>query len=201
MGLSIKQLDDKELVSNIQAGTEVEKSLIELVDRHSGIYFSMVQRYSKNSNKLNMDMEHLMGSCEFTIFEAAKNYNPKKATKFSSFLGLWSRWSVLNHIKHSSKLLPCEEVFVEDEEAPAEIPSDMSITQVLEIIQENYDERIYKLFRLRYIDAEGNKVSPWREVSKHIPSSRDPSRTITIQACISLHDKTLNKIRHGLKLK
>ena len=43
-------LSDSDLIENIKTAKNVEESLLELIDRHSGIYLEMVNSFLRNCN-------------------------------------------------------------------------------------------------------------------------------------------------------
>ena len=61
----------------------------------------------------------------------------------------------------------------------------------MELVKDYPDERISKIFTMRYVDGYKNKVMPWKQVSEEIAMS--------IQGCINIHDSTIKKLKIKLK--
>ena len=78
-----QELSDLELIENVQSEKDVQDSLTQLIERHSGIYLDMVNVYA-SPNSPFIDYEDLIKDKDFKIYQAAKNYNPEKGAKFST---------------------------------------------------------------------------------------------------------------------
>ena len=77
----------------------LEICLQELIDRHTGIYLDIVNKYTRNSNTTNrLD---LIDEKDYNIYQAALKYKSDKGTKFPTFLGNETKWICLN--KHNKK--------------------------------------------------------------------------------------------------
>ena len=77
---------DSELINNIKNQHDIEESLNELVERHSGIYIDMVNAYSSRDSAF-IDKDELINDKEYKIYLAALKYDETKGTKFSTYLG------------------------------------------------------------------------------------------------------------------
>ena len=66
-----------------------------------------------------------------------------------------------------------------------------SFSSIMNIVQTYADERIYEIFKLRYIEGYKNKVMPWKMVSENL--------NMSIQGCINIHDATISKLQNKLK--
>ena len=66
-----------------------------------------------------------------------------------------------------------------------------SLNKVMKIINDFPDERVEKIFKMRYIDGDKNKVMPWKKISKDLDMS--------IQGCINIHNKIIKKIQTKIK--
>ncbi len=201
---------DNTLVSQIKSESpNSENALKELISRHSGLYFKMVHRYISNTTwndgLITIDKEHIMGSCSFVMYEAAKKYNPAKGMKFSSFFGSWTRWFLLNQINKSKNPQLKESFFLDtmlesaSNENLKEFLDSETLKMVFSKIKQLGDKRGYKIFKMRYIDSAGNKLTPWNQINEHIPDSRNPNKHISIQRCIDLHNKMIPRIKMKLK--
>ena len=73
---------DYTLISNIQEEND-EGSLLEIIDRHSGIFHTMVNQFMSHPH-CSLDKSQLLGDKDSTIYSAALNYDPTRKTKFST---------------------------------------------------------------------------------------------------------------------
>jgi DNA-directed RNA polymerase specialized sigma subunit len=61
------------------------------------------------------------------------------------------------------------------------------IKRINDYLKNHRDERVKKIFELRYFSYKNNKIKPWRLIYKEIG--------LSIQGCINLHKKTIQEIR------
>ena len=191
----INELQDNELVKNIKNDKKAEDSLQELIGRHTGIYLDIVNKYTKNGNSTNkLD---LIDEKDYNIYQAALKYKDDKGTKFPTFLGNETKWICLN--KHNKKKKE-PQVSIEDikESDILENKHSKVSSEELEIFSEaikfsknHQDERVEKIFEMRYITGEKNKVMPWKKISEEL--------NMSIQGCINIHNSAIEKFKIELK--
>lgn len=92
---------DLSLINKIKSEND-ENCLVELIERHSGIYIYIVDQFSKNHNPL-LDKNLILEDKDYVIYKSALNYNPKINVKFSTYLANEARWKCLNHINKKKK--------------------------------------------------------------------------------------------------
>lgn len=186
-------LNDVECVKNIQDSCD-EDSLKLLIERHSGIYVDMVNRFIKEPY-LNEIKADLISDKDTFIYECAQTYNPAKKAKFSTYLGNKIKWRCLNlfnnpknknlHHKlvpmsHATSLFHRPDIFREvDYHEREEI--------IYQVLDKYPDDRAVEIFRLRYIEGDNNKVMSWKKIAKKLDLSS--------QGCIDIHNKLINTIR------
>ena len=192
----IKGLSDTELVKAVKFGMKSDDHLKELVDRHSGIYISMVNSYSPDrTSGLVSAKDDLLSDKNYYIYQAALKYDESKQTKFSTYLGNETRWlclNIYNKNKNSKEIssdkpdLNYAAVDLHEVSMKQEI-----LDKILAIIKRDPDQRISTIFKMRYIDGDKNKVMPWNKVCQSV--------SLSIQGCINIHNKTIRKIKKQLK--
>jgi hypothetical protein len=64
--------------------------------------------------------------------------------------------------------------------------------RINEYLENHKDQRVKKIFDLRYFSYKDNKIKPWRLIHKEIGMS--------IQGCINLHKKTIKELRRIVKV-
>lgn len=196
--MKVNSLSDKELVCNIQAGLSSEESLTELVQRHSGIFITMVNNYSPDpSSSISSNRSELLNDKSYYIYKAALKYDENKNTKFSTHLGNETRWMCLNIYNKSknSKEVSLDPTYAanRDESLSAEESTiDLEVlSKIISLINKDPDNRVSKIFKMRYIDGHRNKVMPWNKICKPLK--------LSIQGCINIHNKTIKRIKKELK--
>ena len=195
--MKINSLSDNELVCNLQDGVNTEESLWELVQRHSGIFISMVNNYSPtHTSSIVSNRSELLKDRNYYIYKAAIKYDETKNTKFSTHLGNETRWlclNIYNKNKNSKEVnLDYINTTNKEESIPDEKKVDLEIlSKIMSMINKDPDNRVSKIFKMRYIDGQKNSVMPWNKVCKPLK--------LSIQGCINIHDKAIKKIKKELK--
>ena len=181
-----KKLTDNQLVQNVKDNNAADSAIKELILRHSGIFISIVTSHFERSNFLKFGLE-LIQEKDYYIYQAALKYNPSKKTKFSTFLGNEARWLCLNtynkHKKQSKifnhKYNNLEFLMKTHAPDPKESLDIDSYEKILEIVKEHKDNRVGRIFNLRYEEGKQNKLMPWKDVAKEMG--------LSIQGCINIH--------------
>jgi len=195
----INNQPDVKLTENLKNNVEPEASLKELVDRHSGIFLDIVNNYVPN-NSPTCHKQDIIDELEYYVYNAGLKYDQTRGAKFSTFLGNEAKWLCLNqHHKNKKYLLASstESEFIfenkcvdtEDEKKPH--LNETLLVKIFEIIDAHPDERVRRIFKLRYVDPEFNKLTPWQKIGKELKMS--------IQGCINIHNSAITVIRKGLK--
>ena len=195
MSSLINKLQDSELVSNIKNNQKAEDCLQELIGRHTGIYLDIVNKYTQNGNTTNkLD---LIDEKDYNIYQAALKYKDDKGTKFPTFLGNETKWICLNkHNKNKKEpQLSIEDIKESDilEDKNVKIKSeDLEIfSEAIKFSKNHKDKRVEKIFEMRYITGERNRVMPWKKISEEL--------NMSIQGCINIHNSEIEKFKIELK--
>ena len=190
-----EKLSDLELVERVKRGREPDASLKELVSRHSGIYISMVNNYSPPpESRLASSREDLLCDKDYYIYQAALKYDKSKKTKFSTYLGNETRWMCLNiyNRNKNSKEIHVESHAIKsiNQFAPEPKLDEEILSKIIKLVEVDPDSRVSKIFKLRYIEGNKNKVMPWNQVCKSVD--------LSIQGCINVHNKAIKTIKKEL---
>ena len=184
---------DQELVLSIQKHQNVEGCLKELINRHSGIYYDIINHYVPKDS-IYCHKEDLINDKEFNIYSAALKYNPNKGTKFSTFLGNETKWVCLNAYNKAKKKPvyskdPLDLDFL-DKLEDSDIIDDNFIQDIYSMVEKHPDRRVGKIFRMRYNEGKGNKVMPWKYIAPHV--------NLSIQGCINVHNAVIKDLKRKL---
>ena len=190
-------LEDKDLIENIQNQVDVEDSLCELVNRHSGIYLDMVNSYASPSSPF-IDYDGLIQDKEFKIYNAAVKYDPDRGAKFSTYLGNETKWMCLNLYNRNKRRPAFQSEFIENmaenndlnEDTISESIKQDLFNKVLSVIKQHPDTRVEKIFEMRYIIGSKNKVMPWKKIGD--------AMNLSIQGCINIHNSAIEDIQQQL---
>jgi hypothetical protein len=190
--MSVK-IDDVELVENIKNEKDVDDCLQELIERHTGIYLDIVNKYTQHTNTSNkLD---LIDEKDYNIYQTALKYKSDKGTKFPTFLGNETKWICLNKqnkIKKEKKVAfdDISEIDLAQEDDDNKEKLEV-FKKTIELAKQHQDKRVEKIFEMRYIIGEKNKVMPWKKISKEL--------NMSIQGCINIHNSAIEEFKLELK--
>ena len=185
---------DLSLIQKVKK-TRDEDSLLQLIERHSGIYHSMVNHFMSHPQNA-LDKSQMVDEKDSTIYSAALNYDPPRKTKFSTHLANQTKWKCLNLLNKNKRN---REFFIDESESHYEpscesFLSDLKKEEVFSLfkkcLEKEKDERVKKIIDIRY-DTPDNKLTPWRKISKALDMS--------IQGCINIHNRFLEKVKRHIK--
>lgn len=189
-------MEDNQLIELIKKNSNAEACLQVLIDRHSGLCVDMINNYCARSHNQSTH-EELMKDKDFQIYSSALKFDPEKGSKFSTYLGNEIKWKCLNIYNRNKtrKTIPVEEnlinYFSYINQEPNESESHSIFQDIINHAKSDKDERVGKIFELRYVEGKHNTVMPWKNISKKIGMS--------IQGCINIHDSALRKIKHKIR--
>ena len=190
--MSVK-IDDVQLVENIKNEKDVDDCLQELIERHTGIYLDIVNKYTQHTNTSNkLD---LIDEKDYNIYQTALKYKSDKGTKFPTFLGNETKWICLNKqnkIKKEKKVAfdDISEIDLAQEDDGSKEKLEV-FKKTIEVAKQHEDKRVEKIFEMRYIIGEKNKVMPWKKISKEL--------NMSIQGCINIHNSAIEEFKLELK--
>lgn len=172
---NISILNDSELIDNIK-NNGCSQSFEELVERHSQLYYSVVQKfYIRRKHQLNtQDLQDLLNDLYIVFNNTINKYSINRKTKFSTFLYYMTRFHCLNSHKKFKEEISHEN---KDIDSINEINNRFYTFQdnmeeinvhVFKILEKMGDKRISKIFKRRFIDVEGNKLTSWNCIANEI---------------------------------
>ena len=175
---------DETLISNIKKNFKKNESFKQIVERHEKLYYKIISQYTKGISK-----EFYLQMCsdkEYYIFEYLKDYDESKQSKFSTYLSNRLKWKLIKDYHNNKKVqfLPINEE-ITNTKCP-ECKNDLLLL-VKDFLLNQKDERVYKIFELRYFSGLGDKLTPWHEIAKEI--------RLSSQGCIDIHNKFIKKLK------
>jgi RNA polymerase sigma factor (sigma-70 family) len=155
---------------------------------HGGLCVKIIKKYLPQLINKNYNMEDILKDKIYVVYQTALSFNPKKKIKFSTWLGNQIRYYCLNLInKNKNDLCLTDEnikYIVEKkqlEQRSVEVDK-VKTEYIFDLLHAMKDERIEKIFKLRYFDA--NKLKSWNDIGKEL--------NISTQTAINIHEKTIN---------
>ena len=177
--------EDIELIKEVKENC-CSESINELINSHSPLCYDIYNKYSRTlqaSGELidNIDLEK-----NFIIYKSALSFDPERGTKFSTWLGNFTRYYCLNMINSKKKYVPMEDELLnsikekEAEDSEVDQSSTHMEEYVVNILNNLKDKRILKVFELRYF-PDFNKKNTWVEIGKKM--------NVSPQTAINLHNR------------
>ena len=184
-------LTDYHLVKSIK-NKNCEVSLLQLSERHSGLYFKIIKKYSKSFFANNINIDEASSDKNLIIWNSAKNFKEDKNVKFSTWLANQVKYFCLNTLNKKSK-----DRLVTTEDEILDCLTEKQIFNTCEnlfefadnILNQLKDDRIKKIFSLRYSTSE--KKPSWCVIAKKL--------NISTQTAINLHNKGIEILRKKIK--
>ena len=185
---------DISLINKIKEGND-ENSLLELINRHSGIYHTMVNSFLSGPRNV-ADKDTLLDEKIHEVYSCALKFDPSKNTKFPTYLANHTKWKCLGVLnkkkKHQEISFQDDDVFIEPQcESFLENLSKDEILKILsKFLDKEKDDRVKKIIDKRY-NVDNHKLKPWKIIAEELDMS--------IQGCINIHNKFLTKINKQTK--
>ena len=180
-------LSDNHLVERVKKRA-CEKSLLELSERHSGLYFKILKKYSKSFFANNIDINEAATDKNLIIWNSVKSFSPDKNVKFSTWLANQTKYHCLNTLnkKNKDRLITTGDDILDYLNEEQEISNGAVLFEFIEnILSQLKDQRIKKIFSMRYSKEE--KKPSWCVVAS--------SLEISTQTAINLHNKGIKILR------
>ncbi len=184
-------VSDNYLVERIKL-TDCEKSLEELIKRHSAICFKVIKRYASTFYANNINVIDASSDKNLIIWNSAKSFNIDKNVKFSTWLANQVKYSCLNALNKKSKdrLVATEDEILELlKERPEEDPEGNLFEFTGNILNQLKDKRIKQIFSMRY--STRHKKPSWCKVAEEL--------NVSTQTAINLHNRGIAVLRKKLR--
>lgn len=181
-------MEDLDLIKNIKRKQDPE-SLRKIIERHSGIYVDMVNKYLPDSQE-GIYKKDVLEDKNYCIYDAVIKFDEKKQTKFSTYLGNIAKWKCLNLYNKKTKFpqqsmdsTKIEKFYCESDIKSIEDVE--NIENIYSIVSKSKDKRVRKIFKMRY--SGDKKLMPWKKIAKKLD--------LSIQGCINIHNNYLKEIK------
>ena len=166
-------------------------AFLELCDRYEKIFYKVCKKYENVLTNNGINPQDVYDEKNMIIFHCIKTFNPKKKTKFGSWLGNYARYLCLNSInsrKHISTTIEEDLNKIHENKSTEDFTQDSHTEEnsqyVLKLLSSFKDKRIEKIFQYRFL---GDKKMNWKDVATHMNTSP--------QTCINLYRKGLKLIK------
>jgi hypothetical protein len=181
---------DNDLVFSIQQEENINACLQELINRHSGIFYDIVNKFVPANSQI-CNREDLFKERDYHIYSTALKFDPNKGAKFSTFLGDQTKYLCLNTYNKEKKrnidYRTVEEINSINHLFDENKLDIQLLNEIYFIIDRHPDARVSKVFKMRYKDGDNHKLLACKDVAPHV--------NLSIQGCINLHDSVISDIK------
>lgn len=160
-------------------------SLRRIIEMHSPLFYDVYKRYYGPLCAHGINQEDMEGDRDYIIYQAIKRFDPTKKTKFSTWLGNYTRYYCLNLMNARKKYVNVEieelDYFSNQEDFLLNKKDSGEIKEfAMHVLSKMRDPRIKEVFFLRYF-CDTIKKNTWSNIGKEL--------NISTQTAINLHDK------------
>jgi RNA polymerase sigma factor (sigma-70 family) len=186
-------IPDLDLVRQIKS-TGDENALLELVNRHSGIYYNTIKKYAP-MNRIDDTYDDFYRRKEAEIYKAVQSFDEDKKVKFSSWLANQTKYTCLSARQKQKEDPETIEYNIEfgeiDEETPeTELLKKENIKEIFDVLKEKCRDRVARVFELKFFGNDGRGMN-FKEISKH--------EKVSHQACQQAFQEALDVIKKEFK--
>jgi len=191
----MEKLTDLELIEKVKVDNDSD-SFVELSRRHTPLCKNIYNRYQSSITSSGLCFEDVKDEKDNVIYKALMSYQPDKNVKFSTWLGNSVKYHCLNSINSNGRTIAMEEkdlVKVSDSQDLVKANENIEIEQkeyVYNILNQLSDERIRKIFMLRFFSNSPKKKS-WSKIGEEIG--------VSTQTALNLYRKGLKILKIKVK--
>jgi RNA polymerase sigma factor (sigma-70 family) len=167
----MSQLSDNELIKMVKENGS-EPAFLELINRYEKLYYSVVQKFHSKHPESNL--QDLLSDSFIVFNDVINKYNIDKKTKFSTFLYYMTRFHCLNTYKKVKQEISYEnkdiDIINENNNKFYTFHNncDEINNYVFKILEKMKDKRIGLIFKKRFIDLDGDKLTPWSRIGNDL---------------------------------
>lgn len=169
-------LDDQTIINQLHNNDD--SNLEVLIARHSGICNNMISSIAP-SGHLSSEIHEDAGRF---VYEAAKNFDPDRGAKFSTYLGNYSRWQAQDVLSEFGKSVPTDmdvlNYKIDENLEPNKEKTSLeeNLEMVVDILDQVKEPRMKKVVKMRFFNKE-NIVMSYNQIADKLGISHETART------------------------
>ena len=187
--LNLKNLEDNELIEIIKLNN-CSDSLNELANRHGGMCYSIGKKYATSCG---LDLHDINENRHWIIFNALNSYDPKKGSKFSTWLGNQIRFFCLNFKNKNGKLVPTDdkilEFFINENSQSIKTNQAETINTIIDLFNQISDTNTKNAIYYRYFHNK-ERILNYSEIADILK--------VTPQTVLNWHNKFIKLAKKKL---
>lgn len=187
--------NDIDLAFKVQNHKDNE-SLKEIINRHTPLCLSIYNKYAQCMSVSGVSCSDLLNEKDYIIYDSVMKFKPEKGVKLSTWIGEQVRYYCLNYVRknHNGIVLSPEKIqdLAESQDKPPD-NTDITITYILELLEQLKDKRIMDIYKMRYFDKSGKKKT-WTQIGNKLGFSAEHVRNLHNRAAEFLKNKMSGSI-------
>jgi hypothetical protein len=171
--MELSKKSDLFLIKKVKKYSDSD-AYLELKRRNEKSYYKVCEKYAKKVPALKYF--ELVEDVDFLINKSIQTYNPKKKTKFNTWVHNYSRYHILNTIKHLNEVghfIPTENTEIDilnnnNNKHFLDTNEDLK-DHVFQFLKSAPDKRVIKLFELRFYGDKSQRK--WKHIASELKLS------------------------------
>lgn len=180
-------MTDIELINRVKEHND-SAALVELIERNSGMYVKMVNRYAAiektcGHNTAKLDTHELEDDKALNIYNFARTYDPNRNMKFSTYVGEMTRYLCLDLLNNrhvladnSVKAEVTEETPITAQDTESRPAQDNTLESIRARTKGINDDIFWSIFDLRHFKDGGGYT--WRTIGERVGLTHEGARQI-----------------------
>ena len=177
--IDVSSLDDTALANNIKNEVNLNESLDELINRHSGIFF----KAGSNCLGAGQLRNDFFDEKEFFFYSVASKFDDTRGCTFPVYLYNMTRWTCMKELTKATKR--CKEdpydpldldTVMRDTKTEKSPVDDLMFNEDLSLVKDALekigDEKAKKIIKMRYLEGEGKKPTSFFNLKDEVGLSR-----------------------------
>jgi RNA polymerase sigma factor (sigma-70 family) len=176
MSLSPSEVNDLQLINQIKSNND-STALCELANRHTGIYIYTIEKYSYVPK---IEKEDLLDHKLLNFYNYAKDYDPSKNMKFSSYVTMRLSFECKNLMTEAKKMR-MEEIspnIAFDDRLQIKEYCQHYFNVIFQKVEEFSDTRFVEIFKLRHGE---DKEQTWKVIGSKMNLTTETVRKIYLK--------------------
>lgn len=167
--------------------SDAKQAIDLLLDLHSGMYITAANAYLREDADYVLSGKDAKEQVASFVYETAKEYDPTRGMKFSTFVYERAFWTFSKSQKHRDKIVninPTDSLWEKIESSTIDADKELMLDDIKNEISRLEDPIERRIMEARYF---GPKIRNWKEVGKIIG--------LSYERCRQIHESVVAKIR------
>ncbi len=190
----MNQTEDLDLVKQVKNNNS-EDALLELVERHSGLFYKTISKNLPFSNN-SWDIDEIVQRKEHLFYEAIDTFDPDRNIKFHTWLANKTKYVCLSQrskLRDQPDFCEFDESFgeVTDLSPDCYLSNKEDVERIMSLASKRCTTKALEIFHKKYFGGENEAGQSFTEIAQEME--------ISPQAVQASHAKTLKVIQKAIK--